>query len=70
MLTAKELIKILETIPADTRIYLFDRHQYLENGFQLMDDCYVPLDEVVMTKGIGAVLNSTWTGLEFGEEDD
>lgn len=70
MLTAQALIKILETAPADTRIYLFDRHQYLENGFQVMDDCYVPLDEVVMTKGIGAVLNSTWTGIEFGEEDN
>jgi hypothetical protein len=69
-MTAYELIQCLSKVPSDTPVKMFDYHQYLENGFQLMDDCYIPLDEACMMKGIGVVLNSAWNGIDFVEEDD
>ena len=69
-MTAYELIQCLAKVPADTPVKLFDHLQYRNNGFQFMDDCLVPLDEVVFNESQGVVIHSTWTGILFGDDDE
>ena len=69
-MTAYELIQCLAKVPADTPVKLFDHLQYRNNGFQFMDDCLVPLDEVVFNDYHGVVIYSTWTGILFDDDND
>ena len=69
-MTAYELIQCLAKVPADTPVKLFDHFQYRNNGFQFMDDCLIPLDEVVFNESQSVVIHSTWTGILFGDDDE
>lgn len=68
-MTTSQLCKLLQALPENTPIKLFDRKQYLDDGFQTIN-AFVPVDEILVMPDGCVVLNSTWTGIEFGDEED